>query len=125
MKVTPLFVLLNLAFIGSICETAPTIPVKNNAGITNFHIAVPHNNGLECDACEFLTKELDEKLFHNDKLIALAQVELDNICNVLPASVHDLCLAAVNNTVPELLGKIGDYVENEGCQELGICKSLL
>lgn len=117
MKVQPILVLLNLFLIGSVCEAA--IPVSKD----KMHLAIPVK-GIGCDACQFVAKELDEKVFHNEKLIDIAQVELDNICTVLPKDAQDLCLSAVNNTVPGLLGKIGDYVADEGCQELGICKSL-
>jgi len=119
MKVSPVVVLLNLFLIGSVCEAAQ--PVKATTK-TSMHLAVPLK-GIECDACQFIAKELDEKVFHNDHLVELAQAELDNICNVLPTDAKDICYAAVNNTVPDLLGKIGDYVADEGCTELGICTS--
>lgn len=125
MKVSPAIILLNLFLIGSISEAAIPIEPKNSK--PTLAIIKPHTmsspNDLKCDACEFIAKGLDDKVFHNEHLIELAQNELDNICNVLPASVHDLCLSAVNNTVPELLSKIGDFVASEGCQELGICKN--
>jgi len=124
MKVSPIFVLMNLFLIGSVCDAAvPVVPVKESKMVSAIvKPVVLAVNNLECDACEFLAKELDEKVFHNDHLIELAQNELDNICNVLPTDAQDLCYAAVNNTVPELLGKIGDYVEEKGCSEIGVCK---
>ncbi len=130
MKASTITILINLFLISSISEaTVPiSVPVKNNKDISRFHTAVPiilpHPNGLECDACQFLAKELDDKVFHNEHLIEIAQNELDNICTVLPKDAQDLCLAAVNNTVPGLLGKIGDYVEEQGCTEIGVCKSV-
>lgn len=125
MKVTPIVILFNLFFVSSFAESA--IPVVSKE--TKFVSAVVkpvlsvRSNNLECAACQFLTKELDDKLFHNEHLIEIAQSELDNICNILPADAKDICFSAVNNTVPELLGKIGDYVEEKGCDELGICKN--
>jgi len=120
MKI-PVMVFLNLFLIGSICDAS--IPISTQEHKSELHLAVPLK-GIECEACQFIAKELDERVFHNDHLIELAQNELDNICNILPADAKDICFTAVNNTVPDLLGKIGDYVADEGCQELGICKSV-
>lgn len=130
MKTQPVLVLLNLFLIGSICEAAvPVAPVKNSEGVSRFHKAIPvilpYPNGLECDACQFLAQGLNRTLFHNEHLIDIVQGEMDRICDILPASVHDICLQAVNNTVPDVVGKIGDYVATEGCTELGICKDKL
>lgn len=119
MKVSPAILLLNLFLIGSICDSAQPIEQKNSKPI----LAIIKPNDLKCDACEFIAKALDDKVFHNEHLIEIAQNELDNICSVLPSSVHDLCIQAVNNTVPDLLAKIGDFVSNEGCEEIGICKN--
>ena len=119
MKVSPAILLLNLFLLGSICEASVPIEQNHNKPV----LAIIESNDLKCDACEFIAKGLDDKVFHNEHLIELATEELDNICSILPTSVHDLCIQAVNNTVPDLLSKIGDYVAEEGCQELGICKN--
>lgn len=127
MKVTPVLLFVNLFLLGSICDSAIPVASNKNKFVSAVVNPVPLNipNNLECDACEFIAKALDDKVFHNDRLIVLAQTELDNICNVLPTDAKDLCLVAVNNTVPGLLGKIGDYVAEEGCEELGICKNTI
>lgn len=126
MKTTPVLVLLNLFLISSVCDASQPIVSTNSKVISAVVKPVPlaaGNNDLKCDACEFIAKGLDDKVFHNDHLVELATEELDSICNILPASVHDMCISAVNGTVPDLLAKIGDFVANEGCEELGICKN--
>ena len=128
MKIQPILVLLNIFLIGSVCDAnEPVVIVKNNPVVSTVHksvpIVLPSPNNLECDACEYLAQGLNRTVFHNNHLIDLVQGEMDHICDILPTSVHDICLQAVNNTVPELVAKIGDYVAEEGCQELGICKN--
>lgn len=97
--------------------------VESNISVSLSHALNETVNSLECDACTFIANKLNTTVFHNPKLLSLATTELDNICSVLPASVHDACLAAVQTAVPIALDKIGDYVAEEGCIEIGICKS--
>lgn len=97
--------------------------VESNISVSLSHALNETVNSLECDACTFIANKLNTTVFHNPKLLSLATTELDNICSVLPASVHDACLAAVQTAVPIALDKIGDYVAVEGCIEIGICKS--
>lgn len=98
-------------------------PVESNISASLSQALNETMNSLECDACTFIANKLNTTVFHNPKLLSLATTELDNICSVLPASVHDACLAAVQTAVPVALDKIGDYVAEEGCVEVGICKS--
>lgn len=98
-------------------------PVESNISASLSQALNETVNSLECDACTFIANKLNTTVFHNPKLLSLATTELDNICSALPASVHDACLAAVQTAVPIALDKIGDYVAEEGCVEVGICKS--
>jgi len=112
---------LNSAALNSI-PNAPH-PVKSNISASLSEALNETVNSLECDACTFIANKLNTTVFHNPKLLSLATTELDNICSALPASVHDACLAAVQTAVPIALDKIGDYIAEEGCVEVGICKS--
>lgn len=98
-------------------------PVESNISASLSEALNETMNSLECDACTFIANKLNTTVFHNPKLLSLATTELDNICSALPASVHDACLAAVQTAVPIALDKIGDYVAEDGCVEVGICKS--
>jgi hypothetical protein len=130
MRLSSLAILFNLFLISSLCDSAPTltaVPVKNSkmvsAVVKPVPLVVPYPNDLKCDACEYIASALNRTVFHNNKLLDMVEGELSHICDVLPASVHDICLVAVNNTVPELVDKLGNYVAEEGCTELGICHS--
>ena len=49
------------------------------------------------------------------------QNEFDNICNLLPDDAKNICFYTVNQTLPSILGNIGDFIADKGCQEIGIC----
>lgn len=85
--------------------------------------AVEGRNSLECDACLLLAKGLNQTVFHNPKVISIVSTDIEKICQVLPASVQQLCLGAAEQTAPLLLNHLGDLVATEGCTDLGICHS--
>ena len=76
---------------------------------------------LECDACEFLANGLNQTVLHNPKVLAIVTTEVEQICQVLPSSVQQLCLNAAEQTAPILLNHLGDFIATEGCNDLGIC----
>lgn len=82
----------------------------------------PHNS-IECDACLLLANGLNQTVLHNPKVISIVTTDLEKICEVLPASVQQLCLGAAEQTAPLLLNHLGDLIATEGCSDLGICHS--
>jgi hypothetical protein len=80
-------------------------------------------NSLECDACVFVAKGLNTTVLHNPKVLSIVSTDLEKICQVLPESVQQLCLGAVEQTAPLLLNHLGDLIATEGCSDLGICNS--
>jgi hypothetical protein len=83
---------------------------------TNLH-------AIECDSCQFVTHKIDDYVFHNEKVMGFAKDEFDNICNLLPDDAKNICYSAVNQSLPTILGNIGDFIATNGCQEIGICPS--
>ena len=81
----------------------------------------PQRNSLECDACVFLANELNQTVIHNPKVVSFVTTDIEEICQVLPSSVQQLCMTAAEQAVPNLLNHIGDYIATEGCSNLGIC----
>jgi hypothetical protein len=68
---------------------------------------------------------LNQTVLHNPKVISIVTTDLEKICEVLPASVQQLCLGAAEQTAPLLLNHLGDLIATEGCSDLGICHSQL
>jgi len=106
---------------------ATVIAAPNHTNLTE-HIAnvteVPHNlQGIECESCQFVTHKIDDYVFHNEKVMGFVQNEFDNICNLLPDDAKNICYLAVNQSLPNILASIGDFIETNGCQEIGICPS--
>jgi hypothetical protein len=81
----------------------------------------PLRNPLECDACEYLANGLNQTVLHNPKVISIVTTEIEQICQVLPSSVQQLCLNAAEQTAPVLLNHLGDFIATEGCIDLGVC----
>lgn len=77
--------------------------------------------GLECDACMYLTKGINETILHNPKVLAIVTEDLDKVCAVLPDSVQALCTSAAEQTAPLLLNHLGDFIATDGCADLGVC----
>jgi len=81
----------------------------------------PQRNPLECDACMFLANGVNQTIIHNPKVVSFVTADIEEICKVLPASVQQLCLSAAEQSVPNLLNNLGDFIATEGCSDLGIC----
>ena len=81
----------------------------------------PQRNPLECDACMFLANGINQTIIHNPKVVSFVTTDIEEICKVLPASVQQLCLSAAEQSVPNLLNNLGDFIAKEGCSDLGIC----
>ncbi|NBO72586.1 hypothetical protein EBV26_19240 [bacterium] len=81
----------------------------------------PLRTPLECDACEYLANGLNQTVLHNPKVISIVTTEIEQICQVLPSSVQQLCLNAAEQTAPVLLNHLGDFIATEGCIDLGVC----
>ena len=77
-----------------------------------------------CDVCKFIANGFNETVLHNPKVIAFVTEDLEQICSVLPQSVQALCSAAVNQTAPIIINRLGDFIATEGCMDLGVCHSL-
>lgn len=82
---------------------------------------VEGENALECDACMFLANGLNQTIIHNPKVVSFVTTDIEQICQVLPSSVQQLCINAAEQTVPTLLNHLGDFIATEGCSDLGIC----
>ena len=82
---------------------------------------VEEANPLECDACMFLANGLNQTIIHNPKVVSFVTTDIEQICQVLPSSVQQLCISAAQQAVPTLLNHLGDFVATEGCSDLGIC----
>ena len=81
----------------------------------------PQRTPLECDACEYLANGLNQTVLHNPKVLSIVTTEIEQICQVLPSSVQQLCLNAAEQTAPILLNHLGDFIAKEGCIDLGVC----
>jgi hypothetical protein len=109
-------VFLLSSFLAAAATAAPThIHIADNAtNATNLQ-------GIECDSCQFVTHKIDDYIFHNEKVMGFVKDEFDNICNLLPDDAKNICFYTVNQTLPSILGNIGDFIADKGCQEIGIC----
>ena len=130
MKIFPLL-LLGLMILPESIIQVPIFPM----GKADAHpiiaddvasVAVEHNltsaeRGLECDACMYLTKGINETILHNPKVLAIVTGDLDKVCAVLPESVQALCTSAAEQTAPLLLNHLGDFIATDGCADLGVC----
>ena len=85
---------------------------------------VGERNPLECSACEFLANGLNQTVLHNPKVLSIVTTEIEQICQVLPSSVQQLCLNAAEQTAPEILNHLGDFIAKEGCIDLGVCHTV-
>ena len=84
-----------------------------------------HESSLECDACMFLAHGLNQTILHNPKVLSVVTDDLEKICAVLPSSVQSLCTEAAEQTAPLLLNHLGDIIATEGCDDLGVCHSVV
>lgn len=120
MNIFP-FILLGLIVLPeSIANAHPVVHHTENGSVAGV---LGDQNPLECDACMFLAKGLNQTVLHNPKVISIVTDDLEKICQVLPESVQQLCLGAAEQTAPLLLNHLGDVIATEGCADLGICHS--
>ena len=136
MKIFP-FILLGLIVLPESIIHVPIFPFgKANAypilhhtengtvaGVAGVEGGAEMQNPLECTACMFLAKGLNQTILHNPKVISIVTDDLEKICQVLPESVQQLCLGAAEQTAPLLLNHLGEVIATEGCSDLGICHS--
>jgi hypothetical protein len=130
MKIFP-FLLLGLMILPESVVRVPIFPFGKADAHPIVAVAVAdadieHNltsaeRGLECDACMYLTKGINETILHNPKVLAIVTDDLDKVCAVLPASVQALCTSAAEQTAPLLLNHLGDFIATDGCADLGVC----
>ena len=119
--------LLFRIFLLSSCLAAATA----NSFAQNLSETMGHHNatnettlqGIECESCQFVTHKIDNYIFHNEKFLEIVQNEFDNICNLLPDDVKNICYSSVNHSVPSIIESIGDFISTNGCEEIGVCPS--
>ena len=99
--------------IAAVADVTAVAEVEHNLTVTE--------RGLECDACMYLTKGINETILHNPKVLAIVTDDLDKVCAVLPESVQALCTSAAEQTAPLLLNHLGDFIATDGCADLGVC----
>lgn len=80
------------------------------------------NPHIECKMCSYVATKLNISLFHNPKVLAIVTADIEKICNILPEGVQPECNNAAVNIAPIVLEQVGDFIADEGCQELGICR---
>ena len=82
----------------------------------------PHANGeVECKMCSYVATELNTTLFHNPKVLGIITNDIEKICTFLPTTVQNECINAAVNIAPIVLAQVGEFIADQGCQELGIC----
>jgi len=101
--------------------TATATAVESHAAANPPESVVEEKNPLECDACMFLANGFNQTIIHNPKVVSFVTADIEQICQIMPASVQQLCLSAVEQVVPNLLNHLGDFIATEGCSDLGIC----
>jgi hypothetical protein len=116
-------VFLLSSFLAAATTASPTLTNQSEPHIVDNVTNATNLQGIECDSCQFVTHKIDDYVFHNEKVMGFVQNEFDNICNLLPDDAKNICFSAVNQSLPSILGSIGDFIANKGCQEIGICPS--
>lgn len=118
------FLLLGLLFLGK-TEASPPIHAKIDDHLEQkpqYHpTVIVEQNPLECDACLLLANGLNQTVLHNPKVISFVTADVEQICQLLPSGVQQLCLSAAEQTAPILLNHLGNFIASEGCSDLGIC----
>ena len=114
-------IMLRVFLLSSFLAAASTTVAPTQTHILNNATNATNLQGIECDSCQFVTHKIDDYVFHNEKVMGFVQNEFDNICNLLPDDAKNICFSAVNQSLPNILGSIGDFIATNGCQEIGIC----
>ena len=124
MKVIPVL-LLGLLFAFDAADAHPILALspKNETSAVDTHpeSVVEGKNPLECDACMFLANGLNQTIIHNPKVVSFVSADIEQICQIMPSSVQQLCLSAAEQAVPNLINHLGNFIATEGCSDLGIC----
>ena len=131
MKVIPVL-LIGLLFTFDAADAHPILALSpKNETAADTHVANTHTTHpesvvggrtpLECDACMFLANGLNQTIIHNPKVVSFVTADIEQICQIMPSSVQQLCLSAAEQAVPNLLNHLGDFIATEGCSDLGIC----
>ncbi|GFN91862.1 proactivator polypeptide, partial [Plakobranchus ocellatus] len=91
---------------------------------TKTRVVVTLKAGPQCTICEFAMTQLDNILAENS---TKAQIEaaLDQVCNLLPASVKQDCDNLVAQYTPQLIQLLLQYKPQQVCTLLGLCTSSL
>ena len=98
---------------------------QNNIHDILYHYD-PHANGeVECKMCSYVATELNTTLFHNPKVLGIITTDIEKICTFLPTSVQTECMNAAVNIAPIVLDQVGEFIADQGCEELGICPGSL
>ena len=113
--------MLRVFLLSSFLAAATAAPTLTNLTDATNTTNATNLQGIECDSCQFVTHKIDDYVFHNEKVMGFVQNEFDNICNLLPDDAKNICYSVVNQSLPTILGNIGDFIANKGCQEIGIC----
>ena len=128
MKVIPvLFLGLLFAFDAADAHPILALSPKNETSAVDTRAAthpesvVGGRNPLECDACMFLANGMNQTIIHNPKVVSFVTADIEQICQIMPASVQQICLSAAQQEIPNLLNHLGDFIATEGCSDLGIC----
>ena len=114
-------VFLLSSFLAAATTASPTLANHSEPHIFDNVTNSTNLQGIECDSCQFVTHKIDDYVFHNEKVMGFVGNEFDNICNLLPDDAKNICYATVNQTLPNILASIGDFIATNGCQEIGIC----
>ena len=78
--------------------------------------------GELCKVCEKVVEWIDNEWFNNTQAQDFLVQEIETICNFMPKSIQVPCDAAANQTAPALMKKIGDFLADEGCKDIHLCK---
>lgn len=83
-------------------------------------------NNLKCDICDEAASFVANHVLENKKTTDFMYSELEKVCALLPSEYGSLCNDALNQTIPQVLVYVGNFIENQGCVEIGFCdKNLL
>lgn len=76
---------------------------------------------LKCDICSKVVEFLGDDVLQSEKVQEFTTEMLNEACGHLPSSYGELCSAAVNASVPEILSYVSTFLESNGCSYIGFC----
>jgi len=80
---------------------------------------------LKCEVCTKVIEFLSDDVIQSEKVQDYTIEKLDEACDLLPKSYGQLCGAAVNTSVPEILSYVATFLEANGCSYIGFCNKQL